>query len=131
MWRDEWRHHANGAIGIVRAVIASSEPAILGALFARMFGDTAVRPIEGGVRLAVGAGAIEILGPATVARQLGDAAAPADGRDHHMAALTLRTRGLDLVRGALEQGGVHAVVAPGRVLVPAAHAMGCPLEFVP
>ncbi len=131
VWRDEWRQHANGATGIVRAVIASSDPSVLGALFGRMFGETAVRPIEGGVRLAVGALAIEVLDPAAVARELGDAASEAAGREHYMAALTLRTRGLDLVRGALERGGVAARAEPGRVLVPAAHAMGCPLEFVP
>ena len=130
VWRDEWRHHANGAIGIVRAVIASSDPSILGALFARMFGDTAVRPIEGGVRLAVGAQAIEVLDPAAVARQFGDAAALPEGRDHYMAGLTLRTQGLDLVRSALDHGGVTTSAETGRVLVPAAAAMGCPLEFV-
>ena len=127
VWRDEWRQHANGAVGIVRAVIASSDPSIIGTLFARMFGDTAVRPIEGGIRLAVGAQAIEVLDPATVARQMGNAAADAAGRDHYMAALTLRTRGLDLVRSAV---GVNAIVEAGRVLVPASAAMGCPLEFV-
>ena len=130
VWRDEWRQHANGAIGIVRAVIASVDPSVLGGLFATMFGKTAVRPIEGGVRLAVGAQAIEVLDPASVDRQMGDAAADAAGRDHYMAALTLRTRGLDLVRSALDQGGVTASAEPGRVLVPAAAAMGCPLEFV-
>ena len=131
VWRDEWRQHANGAVGIVRAVIASSDPSILGALFARMFGPAAVRPVEGGVRLAVGAMAIEVLDPAAVARQIGDAAEDAAGRHHYMAALTLRTRGLDLVRSALDHGGVTALVEPGRVLVPAASGMGCPLEFVP
>ena len=47
VWRDAWRHHANGAVGIVRAVIASDDPAILGRLFATMFGDATLRPIEG------------------------------------------------------------------------------------
>ena len=111
-------------------MIASSDPSILGALFARMFGKTAVRPIEGGVRLAVGAQAIEVLDPATVTGQLGDAAAEAAGRKHYMAALTLRTQGLDLVRSALDQGGVAAIIEPVRVLIPASLAMGCPLEFV-
>ena len=131
VWRDEWRHHATGAIGIVPAVIASREPAILAALFGCMFGESAVRVVEGGIRLAVGAVALEVLDPATVARQMGDAAAAPAGRDHYMAALTLRTQGLDLVRSALEQGGVDALMEPGRVLIPAASAMGCPLEFVP
>lgn len=130
VWRDEWRRHANGATGIVRAVIASSDPSLLGALFARMFGPAALRPIAGGLRLAVGAQAIEILDHATVASQLGDAAGDAAGREHYMAALTLRTRGLDLVGDALDRGSVASVAQPGRILVPAAEAMGCPLEFV-
>ena len=130
VWRDEWRHHANGATGIVRAVIASSDPSLLGALFARMFGPTAIRPIDGGLRLMVGAQAIEVLDHAAAA-QLGDVAGHAGGRAHFMAALTLRTRGLDLVRDALERGGIACRAQPGRILVPAAEAMGCPIEFVP
>lgn len=130
VWRDEWRQHPNGATGIVRAVIASTDPSLLGALFARMFGSTAVTSIEGGVRLAVGAQAIDVLGTAEAARQLGDAAADPAGRAHYMAALTLRTRGLGLVRAALEGGGVTAAVEPHRVLVPALAGMGCPIEFL-
>src|SRR6185312_13223149 len=48
VWRDEWRHHANGAIGVARAVIAARDPSVLGALFRRMFGADAVRAIDGG-----------------------------------------------------------------------------------
>ena len=45
VWRDEWRHHANGAVGVARAVIAAEEPEVLGGLFARMFGShTRSRP---------------------------------------------------------------------------------------
>ena len=43
VWRDEWRHHANGVVGVMRAVIAAQDPAALGAVFARMFGAAAVR----------------------------------------------------------------------------------------
>lgn len=129
VWRDEWRQHANGATGIIRAVIASTDPSALGALFARMFGSTAVVAIDGGVKLTVGAQAIEVLTTAEAARQLGDAAADAGGRAHYMAALTLRTRGLGLVRAALEAGGVTASVEADRVLVPASAGMGCPIEF--
>ncbi len=131
VWRDEWRHHANGAVGVARAVIASDDPAILGALFAQMFGPAAVRPVEGGVGLVVGLSRIEVLRHDTVAAQLGEAAGEAGGRAHYMAALTLRTLGLDRVRGALAAGGVAGLEQPGRILVPAASAMGCPIEFVP
>src|ERR1700722_16555654 len=43
VWRDEWRHHANGAVAVARAVIAARDPSSLGRLFTRMFGDGAVR----------------------------------------------------------------------------------------
>ena len=31
VWRDEWRQHANGAVGVSRAVVAASDPAAPGA----------------------------------------------------------------------------------------------------
>src|SRR5262249_51895635 len=45
VWRDEWRHHANGAIGVSRAVIAAREPSAVGGLFSRMFGPPARAPM--------------------------------------------------------------------------------------
>ena len=30
VWRDEWRHHANGAVGVARAVIAARDPVVAG-----------------------------------------------------------------------------------------------------
>ncbi len=131
VWRDEWRHHANGAVGVVRAVIASDDPAILGRLFATMFGNETVHPVEGGFALAVGVSRIEILRHDIVAAQFGAAAADRAGRPHYMAALTLRTLSLDRVRAALAAGGLAGIEQPGRILVPAAHATNCPIEFVP
>ena len=131
VWSDAWRHHANGAVGIVRAVVASDDPAILGRLFANMFGDATVGPIEGGVALAVGVSRIEILRHDTVAAQLGAAAGDGAGRAHYMAALTLRTLSLDMVRAALSTGGLTGIEQPARILVPAVHATNCPIEFIP
>ncbi len=131
VWRDEWRHHANGAVGVLRAVIASNDPAILGSLFAKMFGDETLRPIEGGFALAVGVSRIEILRHDIVAAQLGAAAGDIAGRAHYMAVLTLRTLSLDMVRAALSTGGLTGIEQPGRILVPAALATNCPIEFMP
>ena len=130
VWRDEWRQHANGTVGVARAVIASSEPSVLRALFSRMFGDSAMRPVEGGFRLVVGMSNFDILDHATAARLLGNAADDATGRAHYMAALTLRTRSLDQAADALTQSDVAVTHATGRILVHAAEAMGCPIEFV-
>jgi len=129
IWRDEWRHHANGTIGVARAVIVASAPAAIGALFARMFGADAVRPILGGFSLAVGLSRIDIIVPAELARQFGEAAPAPEGRKDFMAALTLRTRSLDRAASALAVGSVNAAREPDRILVPAAAAFGMALEF--
>jgi hypothetical protein len=130
VWRDEWRHHANGALGVLRAVIAARDPAPLGALFARMFGTASVRPVEGGNALALGLARFDVLTPQAVAAQFGDAAPDGGGRAEYMAALTLRTLSLDQAASAL--AGVAGLRRePARILVPAAAAFGCTLEFVP
>ena len=131
VWRDEWRQHDNGAAGVVRAVIASADPTVLGTLFARMFGAAAIHPVPGGVALTAGLSRIEILRHDAVAALLGAAAGEAYGRDHYMAALTLRTKSLDMARAALARGGVNATGQPGQLIVPASAAMNCPIEFVP
>ena len=127
VWRDEWRHHANGTVGVERAVIASSGPAILGDLFSRMFGPGAIRPVAGGLSLVVGLQRFDVLEHAAVAALLGNAAGDDAGRAHYMAALTLRTRSLGQAAAAL--AGVPVLREAGRILVPASEAMGCPIEF--
>jgi hypothetical protein len=130
VWRDEWRHHANGAIGVVRAVIAADDPQALGGLFATMFGAASVRPIEGGCSLAAGLARFDVLTPDAVAAQFGDAVIDSGGRSEYMVALTLRTLSLDIAASAL--AGVAGVrPEAGRVLVPAVSAFGGALEFVP
>jgi hypothetical protein len=130
VWRDEWRHHANGVTGIARAVIADRDPSELGALFGKMFGPDAVRPIEGGVALTVGVSRFDVVTPATLAAEFGDAAPDGGGRDSYMAALEFRTRSLDAVMAAMGNGGVGGVHRQGgRVIVPASSAFGATLAF--
>ena len=127
VWRDEWRHHANGATGVARAVIADRDPSNLGALFGRMFGVDAVRPIDGGFALTVGVSRFDVVTPDALAADFGDAPG---GRDSYMAALEFRTRSVDAAWQALEQGGVAGVRRDnGRVIVPAASACGATLAF--
>jgi hypothetical protein len=130
VWRDEWRHHANGAIGVMRAVIASRDPASLGGLFARMFGAAAVREIADGCRLLVGLSQFDVITPAALHRAFGDAAPDGNGRAEFMAALTLRTRSLEAVVRTLEAGGiVGAQRNSDRIVVPASAAFGTVVEF--
>ena len=129
VWRDEWRHHANGALGVVRAVIGAHEPQSLGLLFATMFGAATVREIAGGCSLATGLARVDILTPDALAAQFADATPDGGGRAEYMAALTLRTLSLELAAGAL-QGVAGVRREPGRVVVPPGAAFGAALEFV-
>ena len=129
VWRDEWRHHANGVVGIARAVIAAREPNGFGALFARMFGESAEQPILHGFSLAVGLARVDVITPAALLAAFGPAAPDVDGRDEFMAALTLRTRSLDLTAAALAAGGVEGLRESDRTVVPAKDACGVALEF--
>ena len=127
IWRDEWRHHANGTVGVAGAVIAARDPGRLGGLFARMFGADSVRPIDGGVRLAVGLTRFDVVTrPALVAR-FGTAAIADDGRDEAMAALILRTTSLATAQAGL--GGVAVREIAGQLVVAPAETFGVTLVF--
>jgi hypothetical protein len=131
VWRDEWRHHANGAVAVARAVIVARDPASLGTLFARMFGDGAMRRTGDGYSLAIGLSRFDVITPADLAREFGDAAPAADGRDEYMAALTIRTRSLDGAAAALQTGQISGVKRTAeRIIVPATETFGVTLEFV-
>ncbi len=129
IWRDEWRHHANGAIGVMRAVIAAEDPTELAALFASMFGAASVRGDGENRVLLVGLSRFDIVTPAALAANFGPAAPDAAGRRTFMAALTLRTRSLDQTAAALSAGGVDALREAARIVVPASAAFGVALEF--
>jgi hypothetical protein len=130
VWRDEWRHHANGAVGIARAVIAAEDPSALGRLFVRMFGPQAVRPVDDGNSLLLGMSRFDVVTPAALWEMFGGAAPDSRGRRDYMAALTIRTVSLDAVERALEEGGIRGWDRIGAsVLVPAPEAFGVTIEF--
>jgi hypothetical protein len=130
VWRDEWRHHANGAIGVARAVVAARDPSVLGALFARMFGEDAIRRSGSGCSLAVGLSRFDVITVDALVGEFGDAAPEADGRDDYMAALTIRTRSLERTATALAAGQIRGVRHEAdRIVVPATEAFGVTLEF--
>lgn len=130
VWRDEWRHHANGTTGVARAIIAARDPSELGALFGRMFGADALRPIDGGLALTVGVSRFDVVTPETLHAEFDDASPDGGGRDSYMAALEFRTRSLDSAWRAMERGGVAgARREKDRVIVPASAAFGATLAF--
>jgi hypothetical protein len=130
VWRDEWRHHPNGAVGVARAVIAARDPSSLGRLFMRMFGANAVRQRTTGCSLVIGLSHFDLVTPAALAHEFGDAAPAGDGRDEYMAALTIRVQSLDGVAAALAAGQIRGVYrGADRIVVPATEAFGVTLEF--
>jgi hypothetical protein len=130
VWRDAWRHHANGAVGVARAVIAAEQPGLLGGMFARMFGHRAVRPADDGCSLILGLSRFDVVTPMALWEMFGEAAPDSRGRQDYMAALTIRTVSLDAVETALEAGGIRGWDRIGTsVLVPAREAFGVTLEF--
>lgn len=130
VWRDEWRHHANGVTSVAGAVIAAEDPAVMTGLFARMFGDDAVVPIDGGHALVVGMARFDVLPFEALAARYGDAAPARDGRATVLAGLVLHTKSIAMARGALREGGIAGVQdIAGRLAVPASSAFGAMLVF--
>ncbi len=130
VWRDEWRRHANGALGVVRAVIAAEQPDGLAALFSGLFGAGAGVRRDDGYRFAVGLSALDVVSPAALRRRYGTAAPDGGGRGAWMAALELRTASLATTAAALHEVA-DVRVTGARVTVPAAAAMGVALSFLP
>jgi Glyoxalase-like domain len=130
VWRDEWRHHSNGAVGVARAVIAAEDPTTLGTLFGQMFGAATVRVIDEGCSLTLGLSRFDVVTPGALWEMFGHAAPDSRGRRDYMAALTIRTLSLDAAELALEKGGIRGVDRIGTsVLVPASEAFGVTVEF--
>ncbi len=131
VWRDEWRHHANGTVAVVRAVIVEPDPAAASKLYADMFGPEAVRDIKGGKTVVVGNSRFDIVTEAELKAQFGDAVPDAEGRKAYMAGLTFRTASVDKAARALQAGNIGGVTRQGgRLVVPAKQAMNAVLEFV-
>ncbi len=130
VWRDEWRHHANGTVAVARALIVEPDPAKAAKLYVDMFGPEAVRDIAGGKSLVVGNARFDIVTEAALRQQFGDAVPDADGRPAYMAGLSFRTVSLARAAKALAAGGIDAVKNDGRLVVPARQAVNAVLEFV-
>jgi hypothetical protein len=131
VWRDEWRRHANGTLGVIRALVAAEDPARLAALFTSMFGREAVTAIDSGYRLAVGLSSFDIVTPAELARRLGPAVPQAQGRSEYMAGLVLRSSSLDQTEAALAVGAVAHTREAHRIVVAPTETMGATLVFHP
>src|SRR5882757_4105446 len=130
VWRDEWRHHANGTVAVVRALIVEPDPAAAAKLYADMFGPESVRDIKGGKSVVIGNSRFDIVTEAALKAEFGDAVPDAEGRKAYMAGLTFRTVSVQKAARALQEGKIDFVQSPGRIVVPARQAVNAVLEFM-
>ena len=131
VWRDEWRHHANGTVAIVRTLIVEPDPAAASRLYADMFGPESVRDIKGGKSVVVGNSRVDIITEAELKAQFGEAVPDPEGRKAYMAGLTFRTVSAEKAARALKAGKIEGVTSSaGRVVVPARAAVNAVLEFI-
>ena len=130
VWRDEWRHHANGTVAVVRAVIVEPDPAKGAKLYADMFGKETVRDIKGGKSVVIGNSRFDIVTEAALKAEFGDAAPDAEGRRAYMAGLTFRTVSLAKAAQALQAGKIGSKKIGDRLVVPAKEAVNAVLEFI-
>ena len=134
VWRDEWRHHANGTVAVVRALIVEPDPAAGARLYADMFGTEAVRDMNsakgGGKTVVIGNSRFDVVTEAELKTQFGDASPNPEGRKAYMAGLTLRTTSLAKAAQALKAGKIPFVQQDGRIVVPAKEAINAVLEFI-
>ena len=130
VWRDEWRHHANGTVAVVRAVIVEPDPAKGAKLYADMFGKETVRDIKGGKSVVIGNSRFDIVTEAALKAEFGDAAPDPEGRGAYMAGLTFRTVSLAKAAQALQAGKIGSKKIGDRLVVPAKEAVNAVLEFI-
>jgi len=131
VWRDEWRHHANGVVAVARTLIVEPDPAKGAKLYADMFGTESVRDIKGGKSVTVGNSRVDIVTEAALRAEFGDSVPAAEGRPAYMAGLTFRTVSVAKVARTLQDGKIGGVVqSAGRLVVPAKQALNAVLEFI-
>lgn len=131
VWRDEWRHHRNGAVAVQRVILVEPDPAKAAKLYSDMFGPEAVRDMKGGKTVVVGTSRVDILTEAAFKEQVGKAGPDPQGRSAYMAGLTFRTTSLAKAARALQEGGIMGTTQfAGRLIVPANQAINATLEFI-
>ena len=131
VWRDEWRHHANGTVAVMRAIIVEPDPGKAAQLYATMFGADAVRPRRDGMTVVIGNSHFDIVTEHALKIEFGRSVPDPEGRPAYMAGLTFRTTSLAKAGKALETGGIMGVTRHGgRIIVPASQAMNSIVEFL-
>jgi hypothetical protein len=125
VWRDEFREHRNGVVGLAAFVIAAQNPDEVAGLYRRMFGAGSAQPTQDGFTMAVGLGRLDVISTTAARERFG--LAPDDGAPTRMAALVLRTRSLATARAVV---GFAPSDFGGRLVIAGEATFGVAIEFV-
>jgi len=128
VWRPEWQSHPNGACGIARVVVATADPQRTVSLFRGLFGNHTVAVDGERCVMAAGPAQVELMTPAAVAAEFGDAASKPAGRAEYMAALGIKVLSLASTTDRLRAvPGLNAEAR--RLVVPAGIAFNTTVVF--
>jgi len=128
VWLPELMTHANTATAIRRLIVALPDPAAEKQVWMRALPGAAATAIEGGVRLRLGAHAVDLMTPRAAARLYGPAAL---ARRPKAVAIEFAVADVAQCRAALIGNGVAAWAAGDRTAVAAAEASGAIILFAP
>ena len=129
VWRDTWRRHANGVLGIAAVIMDSNAPQRTATVFEALFGGHALRHLPDGVRLNMALTRLDVLIPPAATRRFAAAAPLADGRAERMTGLVFRVGDIAQTIAALKDGGVKYMSGAGWAGVAASEANGVALKF--
>ena len=131
VWRDGRRNHPNGAREITRLTIVVPDPWAEATRLAPLFAETSMRPDASRAELTLGHLRVDLVTAALLQHRLGESACDAGGRTSYMAAIELRSTGLDAVRESLRALPAKDVHDQGsRVIVAASLACNTTIEFI-
>ncbi|MCE2947136.1 MAG: VOC family protein [Betaproteobacteria bacterium] len=131
VWRDGMRNHPNGAREITRITVVVPDPHAEASRLAPLFAESSMRPDAPRAELTLGHLRLDLVTAALLQHRLGASACDGEGRASYMAAIELRSTGLDAVRQSLRALPSRDVHDQGsRVIVAASLACNTTIEFI-
>ncbi len=129
VWRPEWQHHANTALGVAALTVVDADPDRLAPAYERLFGRAFVHPHPGGFAVDLRGARLWIVRPEFAAERLGT---PLMWSRHPTpVGLSIAVRDLGATCALLKENGVRfqPFGKQSILLVPAA-TRGVHLEFI-
>lgn len=126
-WNPAFQQHDNGASALAATFMVAAEPLAQRDFLSTFSGAPAIETVDGGLRLDLPRGRIEVLTPA--ARELAFGDAGSDVGTPHFAGFAVTVPELAGVDDRLARQGIEHRRAERRIIVPASAARGCAIVF--